>query len=110
MFDFIEECDHAADGQAHHVEVVALDARDPTGGVALDGVGAGLVEWLAGGDVGVDLVVAEEVEGDLGEFDVGDGALTGGDGGDAGHDGVGAAGEEGEHAGGVVRRLSVCRG
>ena len=45
------------EGQADDVEVVAFDAGNPAGGAALDGVGAGFVHGLAGGDVGGDLFV-----------------------------------------------------
>ena len=50
--------------QADYVEVAALDAGNPAGGAALDGVGAGLVHGLAGGNVGGDLFVGEGEEAD----------------------------------------------
>jgi hypothetical protein len=53
---FAEELDGGGDGEAHDVEEVAFDTRDPAGGVALDAVGAGFVERVAGGKV-VDEVV-----------------------------------------------------
>src|ERR1035441_2064632 len=55
-------------GQADHVEVVALDARDPAGCAALNGVGAGFVHGFAGGDVGGDLLVGEGKKADGGDL------------------------------------------
>jgi len=86
--------------EADYVEVVADDAGNPAGGTALDGVGAGFVHGLAGGDVGGDFLVGEGEEGDAGDFGGYLGA-GGGDDGYAGDDAVGAAGEQTEHAGGV---------
>src|SRR5260370_40295590 len=41
----------AGEGQADNVEVAAFDARDVAAGPSLDGVGAGFVVRLAGGEV-----------------------------------------------------------
>lgn len=88
-------------GEADDVEVTALDAGNPAGRAALDGVGAGFVHRLFGGNVSGDAGVreGEEVDG---------GGLVGGAGGvrsdesDAGEDFVDAAGEEAQHAGSVI--------
>jgi len=95
-----EEAESSSDGQADDVEIAALDARDPAGGVALDAVGAGFVEGLAAGEIVDQFGLLDDIEGDLGDFDVGE-RLGRGEDGDTGHDGVGAAGEEVEHASGV---------
>ena len=88
------------DGEAHDVEEVAFDAGDPAGGVALDAVGTGFVEAVAGGEVVGEIGVGDGGEEDAGGFDVG--ALGGGsDDGDAGVDLVDAVGEEAEDALGV---------
>ena len=52
-----EEGGDEGDGEADYVEVVALDAGNPAGGAALDGVSAGFVHRLIGGDVGVNFFV-----------------------------------------------------
>jgi len=57
-----QECGDEGDGEADYVEVAALDAGDPAGGVALDGVGAGFVHRLAGGDVGLDFCFGDGEE------------------------------------------------
>jgi hypothetical protein len=102
-----EEGGDQGDGEAYYVEVVAYDAGDPAGGAALDGVGAGFVHGLAGGDVGGYFFVGQSQEGDGGDFG-GYFSVGGGDHGDAGDDAVGAAGKKTEHAGGVgcVLRLA----
>jgi len=106
-FEGIEEGGDEGDGESNDVEVVAFDAGDPAGGAALDGVGAGFVQGLAGGDVGCDFFVREGKEFDGGDFG-GYFSGLGGDDGDAGDDAVGAAGEKTQHAGGVggVRGLA----
>lgn len=95
-----EEGSDEGEGEADDVEVAALDAGNPARGAALDGIGAGFVHGLAGGDVGGNFGVGEGEEADGGDFG-GDFGAGGGDEGDAGDDVVGAAGEEAEHAGGV---------
>jgi hypothetical protein len=82
--------------------VPTFDAGNPAGGATLDGVGAGLVHGLAGGDVGGDFFVGQSEEADRGDFS---GDLRGrrSDNGNAGNDAVGAAGEQAQHARGVVR-------
>ena len=97
----LDEADDAGDGQAHDVEVVAFDARNPAGGVALDAVGAGLVEGLGRGAVAIELALGDVGEDDVGGLDRAACAGAGGDG-DSGEDLVGAAGEPAEHAAGVV--------
>ena len=57
-----EVFDHLAHRQPDHVGVGAVDAFDQEGSDALDGVGAGLVERLAGLDVPVDLHLGEGLE------------------------------------------------
>jgi hypothetical protein len=52
-----EESGDEGDGEADYVEIAAFDAGNPTGGVALDGVGSCFVHGLAGGDVGIDFLV-----------------------------------------------------
>ena len=58
----LQHCGNECEGQADDVEVTAFDARNPAGSAALDGVGAGFVHGLAGGDVGVDLFVRKRKE------------------------------------------------
>ena len=65
-----QQADGGGDGEAYYVEVVAFDAGDPAGGVALDAVGAGFVERVAGGDVVAEFGVGDFGEGDVGGFDV----------------------------------------
>jgi hypothetical protein len=88
------------DGQADYVEVVTLDAGNPAGGAALDGVGAGFVHGLAGGDVGGNLFVRKGEEFDGGDFGGYFSALRRYEG-DAGDDAMGAAGEKTQDTGGV---------
>ena len=96
----LDEGGDQGDGEADYVEVVALDAGDPAGGAALDGVGSGFVHGLSGGDVGFNFFIGEGEEADAGDFG-GDLSAVGGDDGDAGDDLVGTAGEKAQHAGGV---------
>ena len=63
-----EEGGDEGDGQADYVEVAAFDAGDPAGGAALDGVGSGFVDGLAGGDVGGDFFFGEGEEFDGCDF------------------------------------------
>ena len=58
---FQQRCDQRQ-RQSHHIEVAALDARNPARRAALNGVGAGLVHGLAGGHVGRDLLVRQRQE------------------------------------------------
>ena len=88
------------DGQADHVEVAADDAGNPAAGVALDGVGAGLVHRLPSGDVGEDFFVGQGEHGDASGFG-GDFDTERRDEADAGDDLMGATGEQAQHAGGI---------
>ncbi len=93
----------AGQGEADDVEVVAFDAGDVAAGAALNGVGAGFVVGLFGGEVTRDFFGGELGEMDERGFD--EGAALGvreADERDAGYDGVGAAGEIFEHVAGVV--------
>jgi hypothetical protein len=97
---FAEELDYGGDGEAHDVEEVAFDSGDPAGGVALNAVGAGFVEGVAGGEVMGEVGVGDGGEEDAGGFYVG--ALGGGgDHGDAGVDLVDSVGELAKDALGV---------
>ncbi len=98
---FAEEADDGGEGEAHDVEEVAFDAGDPAGGVALDAVGSGFVERVAGGEVVGQVGVGDGGEEDAGGLDVGE-AGGGSDDGDAGVDLMDAVGEGAEHA------LCVC--
>ena len=73
---------------------------DPAGGVALDAVGSGFVEGVAGGEVVGQVFVGNGGEEDGGGLDVG-AAGGGGEDGDAGVDLVGSGGEGVEHSLGV---------
>ena len=101
-FDGAQGVVYAREREAHHVEVAAFDTGDEFSAEALDAVGAGFVERLAGGDVVCDFLVRERRE-----VDVRGGDLHGGNFGWAGDDGesgehvMRAAGEEREHARGV---------
>ena len=97
-----EPAGEEGEGEADYVGVVAVDAADEFGGEALDGVGAGFVERLAGGDVLVDFGGGEGAEPDFG-FDYRRTGAVGGEQADAGEDAVHAAGEGAEHASGVAR-------
>ncbi len=68
---FAEELDYGGEGEAHYVEEVAFDARDPASGVALDAVGAGFVEGVVGGEVVGEVGVGDGGEEDAGGFYVG---------------------------------------
>src|ERR1017187_7687461 len=93
----INHADYAGDGEAHDVEVVAVDAGDPAGGVALDAVGPGLVERLGGGAIEVEFGCGDFGEGDCGGFN-GAGHAGARDDGYAGKHLVHAAGEAEEDA------------
>ena len=97
---FAEEADGGGDGEAHNVEEVAFNAGDPAGGVALDAVGSGFVEGIAGGEIDGKFGLWDGGDEDGGGFYVGAGGCAGCDG-DAGVDLVGAVGEAAEHALGV---------
>lgn len=107
-----QQVEGGGDGEAHDVEEVAFDAGDPAGGVALDAIGSGFVEGVAGGQVVGEVFVGDGGEEDGGGFDVGE-AGGGCDDGDAGVDLVSAAGEGAEHVlgvgevGGFVEDLGV---
>ena len=104
---FGEEREGAGDGQSDDVVEAAFDARDPAGGVALDAVGAGLVHWLAGGEVVDELVFRNAVESDLRDFDVAETFAATHDS-NSREDLMGAAGEKLKHAArvGLVYRLA----
>ena len=60
--------DHAGDErqrQSNDIEIAAVDARNPAGGAALDGVGSGLVDGLVGRDVGGDFLLGQGEHGDV---------------------------------------------
>ena len=70
--------EHEADTgerEADDIGVIAFDAGDELGGDALDAVGAGLVEGLARGDVGIDHFDGHLIESDSGLLGF-DGCLT----------------------------------
>ena len=59
----------ALDGQSHDVEVAAVELRDADIAYPLlDAVGAGFIEGTVMGDIIVDFVVRERLEGDVGEY------------------------------------------
>src|SRR6185437_4364257 len=86
------------DGQADDVEVAANNAWNPAAGVALDGVGAGLVHRLPSGDVGANFFVGQSEHGDAGGFS-GDFDTERRDEADAGDDLMSSTGEQAQHAG-----------
>jgi hypothetical protein len=92
--------DDGGDWEAHDVKEVAFDTGDPAGGVALDAIGAGFVERVAGGEIVGEVGVGNGGEEDAGGFYVG--ALGGGcDQGDACVDLVASVGELAKDALGV---------
>lgn len=95
--------DHGGDegeGQSHNIEVAAVDAGNPSGGVALDGVGSGFPKRLPGGNIPGDFVLGGRKEGDVGDLG-GNLSVRGGDEGDAGDDLMRRSGKETQHARGV---------
>ena len=100
--EIAEEGPKAGQRQADDVEVAALDARNVAAGDALNGVSAGFVEGLAGSDVGVNLVIREQGEGDAGDF-VDDAFCRAGasNDGEAGVDFVDGTAEKAKHAAGA---------
>ena len=59
----------ALDGETHDVEVAAMKGSDTNIAYPLlDTVGAGLIEGTVMGDIIVDFVVRERLEGDVGEY------------------------------------------
>src|SRR5450631_1343660 len=48
--------------QAHDARVAAVEVADESGGAALDGVAAGLVEGLAGGHIAFDVALRERAK------------------------------------------------
>ena len=97
------------DREADYVEVAAVDAGNPTGSAALDGIGTGLIKRLAGADVSGDLGLADGMHCNPGELGC---ALStrGGVKTDAGDDLVSGAGEQAEHAGGVFSVSGLAKG
>ena len=92
--------DGGGDREAHNVEEIAFDAGDPASGVALDAVGPGFVEAVAGGEVVGEVGFGDWGEEDAGSFYVCECGVVG-DHGDTGVDVVDVAGESSEHAFGV---------
>ncbi len=88
-----QEVEQAAERQADDVEVVALDARDEHGAVALDGVAARSALPFARGDVPVEQGGRRRAEVDVGDLDGGVGDLAVAGEGDRADDLVGAAGQ-----------------
>jgi hypothetical protein len=100
----------AGEGEAHDIEVAAFDAGNEAAGVALNGVGAGFVMRLAGGEVGEDLLAGERGEMDERRFDKGAARGIGeADEGYAGDDGVGAARKFFEHVTRIVRGAGLAQ-
>src|SRR6266851_1473930 len=88
----------AREGEADNVEVAAFDAGDVAAGTALDGVGAGFVVGLAGGEVAGDFFGGERGEVHQSGLDKGEALRVGeADEGDTGEDGVRKAGKFFEH-------------
>ncbi len=95
--------DHAGDeceGQPNDIEIAPVDAGNPAGGLALDGVGSGFAVRLASGDVAGDVLVGGREEGDVGDLG-GDLSVRAGDECDAGDDLMRGSGKKAQHAGGV---------
>lgn len=93
----------AGERKAHDIEVVAFDARDETAGAALDGVAAGFVVWLAGGEIAGNLPGVEPSKVHERGFDELDALGVGKtDQADPGKDGMIAAREIFKHAARVV--------
>src|SRR5712692_7543310 len=94
----------AGERQADDIEIAAFDLRNVAAGAALDGVSAGFVERLAGGEIAKNFLRVDRGEANLGGFDEG---VTFGVGQanerDARDDGVGAVGQFFEHAASIVR-------
>ena len=65
--EFAEQRRGFEDGQAHDAAMAAVDALDEDAGLALDAVGAGLVEGLAAGQVAFDVLFAERAEEYIGD-------------------------------------------
>lgn len=101
--ELAEGQEKAGEREADDIEVAALDAGDVAAGEALNSVSAGFVERFTGGEVAGDFVGGELGEADESGFDeVAALGVGKADEGDAGEDRVSAAGEEFEHAAGVV--------
>jgi len=98
-----EDLIETGEGQTYDVEVAAFDAGNEAARVALNGVGAGLVMRLAGGEIAKDLIAPECGKMDERGFHKGAALGVGEpDEGDAGDDRVGAAGKFFEHAASVI--------
>ena len=65
---FLQHPEHERHGQAHHVEIVTINTRNPARGDALDGVGAGFVHGFAGCDIRTDILLGERTHRYLGGF------------------------------------------
>ena len=68
---FAQQAYGRGNGQAHHVEEAAFDARNPARGVALNAVRTGLVERVAGREIGLQVGFVNRVEGDVGRLEMG---------------------------------------
>src|SRR5882757_8345098 len=91
------------EGQADDVEITAFNARNVAAGAALNGVAAGFVVGLTGGEIAGDFFSRERVEVDKGGLDEGDALRVGKPNQRyASNDGVGAAGKFFEHVASVV--------
>src|SRR5688572_6409461 len=62
LTQLVEQLAGLVQRQPHDARVAAAQLDDEAGGTALDGVGAGLVVALAGGDVEADLLLRERLQ------------------------------------------------
>ena len=93
--------------QTHDAVIVALDALDEQCAVALDAVGAGLVERLSGGEVGGKLVLRKIAEGDARAGVQRVRPAVRREHGKSGQHLVGASAQTAEHGSGLVRVLRL---
>src|SRR5579875_421018 len=65
---FTQQLDGGCKGESHDVEEVSFNAGDPPGGVALNAVGAGLVQRIARCEVGTKFPWGDRPEGHSSRF------------------------------------------
>jgi len=92
------------DWEAHHVKIATLDLLDEYGGETLDAVSPGFIKGLSGGEVSVDLMIGQGMEGDIGDFVIDDMLFSGAQA-ETGYHLVGVSAQQLEHSPGVGKIL-----
>lgn len=94
------------DWEADHIKIATLDLLDEYGGEPLNAIGPGFIKGLTGGEVGIDLVIGQGMEGDISDFMIDD-VLASRAQAETGHHLVGGSSKQFEHSPGVGKILRL---